>query len=113
MFGSKRVVGKAAAQVFSRSPSNHRPKNLPGYQEVVKLRQKYQSPSLRTFEAYDTPLVLTRGKMQYMWDSKDNKYIDLLGQNLCISVGHCHPTVVGAAQKTDGNSGSLHYNVLS
>ena len=26
-----------------------------------------------------------------------SKYIDLLGQNLCISVGHCHPKVVEAA----------------
>ena len=32
--------------------------------------------------------------MQYVWDSDDNKYIDLLGQNLCVSVGHGHPKVV-------------------
>lgn len=37
--------------------------------------------------------------MQYMWDVKGRKFIDLLGQNLCISVGHCHPTVVDAAVK--------------
>lgn len=67
------------------------------YEEVVALRRKYLAPSLLTFEAYDTPLVLERGEMQYMWDSEGNKYIDLLGQNLCISVGHCHPKVVNAA----------------
>lgn len=32
-----------------------------------------------------------------MYDSENNKYIDLLGQNLCISVGHCHPKVIKAA----------------
>jgi hypothetical protein len=67
------------------------------YEEVVGLRRKYLSPSLLTFEAFDTPLVLEKGRMQYMWDSEGNKYIDLLGQNLCISVGHCHPKVVKAA----------------
>jgi len=66
-------------------------------QDVINLRKKYLAPSLSTFEAYDDPVVLTKGKMQYMWDSEGNKHIDLLGQNLCISVGHCHPTVTKAA----------------
>ena len=63
------------------------------WHEIVGLRRKYLSPSLRTFEAYDKPVVLEKGSMQYMWDSEGNKFIDLLGQNLCISVGHCHPKV--------------------
>ena len=41
------------------------------------MRDKYLSPSLRTFQAYDTPLVLKKGEMQYVWDSEDNKYVDL------------------------------------
>ena len=45
---------------------------------VIHNRDKYLSPSLATFQAYDDPLVLTRGKMQYVWDSDDKKYIDLL-----------------------------------
>jgi len=61
------------------------------------MRNKHLSPSMRTFQAYDKPLVLERGEMQYMWDSEGNKYIDLLGQNLCISVGHGHPVVTEAA----------------
>eukprot|EP00053_Salpingoeca_punica_P010060 m.90558 g.90558 ORF g.90558 m.90558 type:complete len:468 (-) comp15267_c0_seq1:548-1951(-) len=69
------------------------------WKETVDIRRKYMSPSLLTFEAYDVPVVLERGQMQYMWDSEGNKYIDLLGQNLCISVGHCHPKVVEAATK--------------
>lgn len=35
--------------------------------------------------------------MQYMWDSDGNKLIDLLGQNLCVSMGHCHPKIVKRA----------------
>lgn len=35
--------------------------------------------------------------MQYIFDEEGNKFIDLLGQNLCVSVGHGHPKVVDAA----------------
>ena len=64
---------------------------------VSQLRSKFLAPSLKTFQAYDKPLILTKGKMQYMWDNNNKKYIDLLGQNLTISVGHCHPKVVNPA----------------
>lgn len=87
MCASLQAVRMLHASALSRS----------NYDEVVQLRRKYLSPSLLTFEAYDKPLVLVKGEMQYMWDSEGNKYIDLLGQNLCISVGHCHPKVVKAA----------------
>ena len=69
------------------------------YNEVVHYRRTFLSPSLKTFEAYDKPFVVTRGNMQYMWDSEGKKYTDLLGQNLSISVGHCHPEVVNDAVK--------------
>lgn len=81
--------------------------------EIIALRNKYLSPSLKTFEAYDDPLILTRGDMQYVWDSEGNGYIDLLGQNLCISVGHCHPTVVKAAEqqmKKLSHCTTMYYN---
>ena len=39
------------------------------YNNVVKNRQKYMSPSFKTIEAYDTPLVLKKGSMEYVWDS--------------------------------------------
>jgi alanine-glyoxylate transaminase/(R)-3-amino-2-methylpropionate-pyruvate transaminase len=32
--------------------------------------------------------------MQYLWDESGRRYTDLLGMNLCISVGHAHPRVV-------------------
>ncbi len=67
------------------------------YHEIVDTRRKYLSPSLRTFEAFEKPLVVDRGEMQYIWDSEGNKYIDLVGQNLTVSVGHAHPKVIDAA----------------
>ena len=90
--------------------------NTSNYNEVVKLRQKFMSPSLKTFEAYDKPFVVKKGYMQYMWDSENNKYIDLLGQNLSISVGHCHPTVVNGAikqMKKLSHCTTMYYNEQS
>tara|TARA_Y100000389_G_C17458598_1_gene519946 strand:- start:1589 stop:2947 length:1359 start_codon:yes stop_codon:yes gene_type:complete len=60
---------------------------------IIKNRKKYLSPSLKTFEAFEKPFIIKKGKMQYVWDIHDNKYVDLLGQNLCVSVGHAHPRV--------------------
>ena len=80
---------------------------------IIYNRQKYLSPSLRTFEAYEKPLILKKGSMQYVWDNDDNKYIDLLGQNLCISVGHCHPLVTQKAidqMKTLPHCTTMYYN---
>lgn len=70
---------------------------MPDYDEVVANRRKYMSPSLKTFEAYDTPVVLSHGSMQYVYDNEGRKYVDLLGQNLCMSVGYGHPTVIDMA----------------
>jgi alanine-glyoxylate transaminase/(R)-3-amino-2-methylpropionate-pyruvate transaminase len=83
--------------------------------DVIGNRQKYLSPSLRTFEAFTKPFVLDRGEMQYVFDDKGKQYIDLLGQNLCISVGHCHPTVVNKAteqMKKLAHCTTMYYNEM-
>ena len=45
------------------------------------------------------PMVFRKGHMQYLWDAEGRKYTDLLGMNVCISVGHSHPKVVAAAME--------------
>ena len=65
---------------------------------IVARRDRYYAASQRRFVPYKTPLIFRRGQMQYLWDENDRKYTDLLGMNLCISVGHAHPTVVAAVQ---------------
>ena len=60
-------------------------------------RDRYFSASQRRFIPYREPMVFKKGLMQYLWDEDGRKYIDLLGMNVCISVGHCHPKVVAAA----------------
>ncbi len=68
--------------------------NIRHLNEVVYNRQKYLSPSLKTVEAFDSPFIIEKGSMQYIWDNNGNKYIDLISQNICISVGHTHPKVI-------------------
>ena len=67
--------------------------------EIVKKRERYYAASQRAFVPYQNPLILKRGQGQYLWDEKGNKLIDLLGMNLCISVGHAQPDVVAAVQE--------------
>jgi alanine-glyoxylate transaminase / (R)-3-amino-2-methylpropionate-pyruvate transaminase len=55
---------------------------------IIGRRNRFLSPSLKTFEAYDKPMILEKGDKQYLWDIDGNKYLDLLGQNLCMSVGY-------------------------
>ena len=69
---------------------------------IVARRDRYYSPSQRKFVPYATPLIFQRGEGQYLWDEQGSKYIDLLGMNLCISVGHAHPQVVAAAREQVG-----------
>jgi len=69
------------------------------YESVAKRRQQFLTPSLRTFTAFEKPIVLKRGQMQYVWDETGKKYLDCLAQNLCVSVGHCHPFVNQEATK--------------
>ncbi len=65
---------------------------------IVARRDRYYAASQRAFVPYEEPLIFQRGQGQYLWDERGKKYLDLLGMNVCISVGHCHPAVVKAVQ---------------
>ncbi len=69
----------------------------PSAEEVLRLRKQYLSPAI--FHYYKKPIMLVEGKMQYVWDETGKRYLDGLGGIVTISVGHCHPHVVAAAQK--------------
>lgn len=47
--------------------------------------------------AYDRPLIVVRGRGQYLFDDRGQPYLDLVN-NVC-HVGHCHPRVLEAGQK--------------
>ena len=65
---------------------------------IVSRRDRYYAASQRAFVPYRTPLIFSRGERQYLWDEKGRRYIDLLGMNVCVSVGHSHPAVTAAVR---------------
>ncbi len=65
--------------------------------EIAAMRDRYYAASQRRFVPTREPMVFRRGSMQYLWDEDGRQYTDLLGMNVCISVGHSHPKVVAAA----------------
>lgn len=69
----------------------------PSAADVLALRRQYMNPGI--FLYYKTPLMLVEGSMQYVWDETGKRYLDGLGGIVTVSVGHCHPHVVAAANK--------------
>ena len=67
-------------------------------EETAARRNQYYAASQSKFVPFKDPIVFKKGSMQYLYDAEDRRYIDLLGMNVCISVGHSHPKVVAAAQ---------------
>jgi alanine-glyoxylate transaminase/(R)-3-amino-2-methylpropionate-pyruvate transaminase len=80
-------------------PFDHQPHPYtgPSADEVLRLRRQFLNPGI--FLYYKKPLMLVEGRMQYVWDEKGRRYLDALGGIVTISVGHCHPDVVAAAQR--------------
>ena len=67
--------------------------------ETAQRRDTFYAASQRKFIPFKEPMVFRKGSMQYLWDVEGRKYTDLLGMNVCISVGHSHPKVVAAAME--------------
>jgi 4-aminobutyrate aminotransferase-like enzyme len=64
--------------------------------------------------AYENPLNIVRGSMQYLYDADGRQYLD--AYNNVAHVGHCHPTVVEAGvrqmQTLNTNTRYLHDAIL-
>src|SRR4051812_6598945 len=80
-------------------PTSHQPQRYtgPSAEQVLALRKQYLNPGL--FLYYKKPIMIVEGKMQYVWDDTGKRYLDGLGGIVTISVGHCHPHVVAAANQ--------------
>ena len=80
-------------------PTDHVPAPYtgPSLDEVLAKRKQFMSPGL--FLYYKKPIMLAEGHMQYVWDETGKRYLDGLGGIVTVSVGHCHPKVVAAANK--------------
>lgn len=80
-------------------PTKHTPQKYsgPSAEEVLAKRKQFMNPGI--FLYYKKPIMLVEGKMQYVWDETGKRYLDGLGGIVTVSVGHCHPHVVEAANK--------------
>src|SRR6187455_292524 len=80
-------------------PTTHEPQTYagPSAEEVLRLRKQYLNPGI--FLYYKQPIMIVEGKMQYVWDHTGKRYLDGLGGIVTVSVGHCHPHVVAAANR--------------
>lgn len=80
-------------------PCSHQPRRYTGptAAEIAVLRKQFMNPAI--FLYYKNPLLLVEGSMQYVWDETGKRYLDGLGGIVTISVGHCHPQVVAAANR--------------
>nr|CAG5121136.1 unnamed protein product [Candidula unifasciata] len=73
------------------------PHEGPDLQTVKNIRKNKLIPGLITY--YKEPVYVHQGHMQYLWDTSGRRYLDLFAGIVTVSVGHCHPTVVAAAEK--------------
>ncbi|HEY1240804.1 MAG TPA: aspartate aminotransferase family protein [Bryobacteraceae bacterium] len=60
-------------------------------EEIVLANKEFLFPSV--FHYYKEPLVIARGKDQYVWDADGNQYLDFFGGIVTVSVGHCNEEV--------------------
>lgn len=78
-------------------PFDYTPKPYAGppAAEVLALRRQFVNPAI--FHYYKSPLMVVEGKGQYLFDETGRRYLDGFGGIVTVSVGHCHPHVVAAA----------------
>jgi alanine-glyoxylate transaminase/(R)-3-amino-2-methylpropionate-pyruvate transaminase len=79
---------------FSHTP---KPYTGPSADEVLAWRQQFINPAVFTY--YKKPLMIVEGKGQYVFDEKGRRYLDGFAGIVTVSVGHCHPHVVAAANR--------------
>lgn len=81
----------------SLPPFDHQPRPYtgPSKDEVAAMRRAHVNPAIFTY--YSKPLMIVEGRMQYLYDETGRRYLDGFGGIVTVSVGHCHPKVVAAA----------------
>ncbi|HEY0943629.1 MAG TPA: aminotransferase class III-fold pyridoxal phosphate-dependent enzyme [Opitutaceae bacterium] len=76
-------------------PYQPKPYTGPSAEEVLALRREFVNPAI--FHYYKKPLMIVEGRGQYLFDETGRRYLDGFGGIVTVSVGHCHPDVVAAA----------------
>jgi 4-aminobutyrate aminotransferase len=59
---------------------------------INRKHNKYLFPCVTNY--YSNPLPIKKGEGLYVYDWDDNKYLDLFGGILTVSIGHCQPEIL-------------------
>lgn len=62
----------------------------PSYEKAQSMQSENVFPQR---QMYEEPLLLHEGKMQWLFDHRGKRYLDMFGGIATVSVGHCHPSV--------------------
>ena len=81
--------------------------------DLIEARKRLLGGNLSI--AYDDPVKIVRGSMQYLYDEDGRQYLD--SYNNVAHVGHCHPKVVQAGQlqmqTLNTNTRYLHDTIIA
>ncbi|XP_061386887.1 alanine--glyoxylate aminotransferase 2, mitochondrial [Musca vetustissima] len=69
----------------------------PSYENIKELRKNHLTPNIQSY--YKKPLLIHNGHMQWLFDHDGNRYLDMFGGIVTVSVGHCHPKVNKALEE--------------
>src|SRR3982750_3682448 len=87
------------------------PAVLSAREQFISLEEKYSAHNY-----HPLPVMLTRGKGVFVWDTDDKRYYDFLSGYSAVNQGHCHPTIVRTfteqAQRLTLTSRAFHSDVL-
>ncbi|KAL0044133.1 hypothetical protein WJX82_011716 [Trebouxia sp. C0006] len=89
-----RDTAEPTLPAFDHEPAKY---TGPSKQEVIDLRKKHLNPAIMAW--YKNPVMITEGKMQYLFDETGRRYLDAFAGIVTVSVGHCHPKVVQAVDR--------------
>jgi len=60
-------------------------------QAIIKLTERYCANNYLPL-----PVVLSRGKASWVWDTEGKRYLDMLSAYSALNQGHCHPEIIKA-----------------
>jgi alanine-glyoxylate transaminase / (R)-3-amino-2-methylpropionate-pyruvate transaminase len=81
--------------------TSHSPRPFDGNaEEILAKRSKHFSSIYQTH--YKTPLIITEGHLQYLYDHRGNRYIDLEANDGQANIGHSHPAIKKVIQDQAG-----------
>jgi len=85
--------------ISSLPPFKYSPPKFNSPFPVDELKQIAERYNAHNLVYYKEPVNIVDGKMQYLFDEKGQRYLDLFGGIVTVLCGHCHPTIMSRAME--------------